>query len=93
MGKKGLVKRKEFEKLQRHDTMGSEQSDRTERMCAFMHNLRHNIRKSLPLRLLLYRLEKDTPNRIQHRELSNFRRLAFNDDKTERKKTGDVRVS
>ena len=75
------MKSEEFERIKRHDTKGSVQRDRAVRMRAIMHNFQHNIWESLPSRLFLYRLEKDTTNRIQHRELSNFRRLEFNNDK------------
>ena len=75
------MKSDEFERIKHHDTKGSVQSDRAVRMRAIMHNFQHNFWESLPLRLLLRRLEKDTRNRIQHSELSNFRRLAFNNDK------------
>jgi hypothetical protein len=87
------VKSEEFERIQRRDTKGAVQSDRAVRIRAIMHNFQHSIWESLPLRLLLYRLEKVTTNRIQRRELSNFRHLAFNNDKWERKKTGNVRIS
>jgi len=86
------VKGEEFERIKRHDTKGPVRSDRAVRMRAIVHNLQQNIWESLPLRLSLYRLKKDTTNRIQHREMSNFCRLAFNDDKQKRKKTGNVGI-
>jgi len=79
--KKVLVKSEEFERIKRHDTKGAVRSDRELRMRAIMHNFQHNFWESLPLRLLLHALEKDPTNRIQQRELSNFCRLAFNNDK------------
>ena len=75
------MKSEEFEGIKSHDTKGSVQSDREVRMRSIMHNFQHYNWESLPLRLLLYRLEKDKTNRIQHRKMSNFRRLAFNYDK------------
>jgi hypothetical protein len=87
------VKGEEFDRIQRHDTKGSVRSDIAVKMRAIMYNLQQNIWESLPLRLSLYRLEKDTTNRIQHRQMSNFCRLAFNDDNQKPKKTGNVCIS